>query len=98
MEMDPLPLGHRVQLRHADQGRRARGGRPMILVIGNHNYSSWSLRAWLALKVFSFDSDEKRIPLYGPGAKDEILKHSPAGKVPVLIDGAATVWDSLAIM
>ena len=70
----------------------------MILVIGNYNYSSWSLRAWLALKVFSFDFDEKRIPLYGPGAKDEILKHSPAGKVPVLIDGAATVWDSLAIM
>jgi len=70
----------------------------MLLVIGNWNYSSWSLRAWLALKVFGFSFDEKRIPLYGPGAKEAILKYSPAGKVPVLIDGATTVWDSLAIL
>lgn len=70
----------------------------MILVIGNWNYSSWSLRAWLALKVFGFSFDERRIPLYGPGAKEAILKYSPAGKVPVLIDGATTVWDSLAIL
>jgi glutathione S-transferase len=70
----------------------------MLLVIGNWNYSSWSLRPWIALKLFGFKFDVKRIPLYGPGAKDEILKHSPAGKVPVLIDGATTVWDSLAIL
>jgi glutathione S-transferase len=70
----------------------------MLLVIGNWNYSSWSLRPWIALKVFGFQFDVKRIPLYGPGAKDEILKHSPGGKVPVLIDGATTVWDSLAIL
>ena len=70
----------------------------MLLVIGNWNYSSWSLRAWLALKVFGFSFDEKRIPLYGPGAKEAILKYSPAGKVPVLIDGTTTVWDSLAIL
>ena len=70
----------------------------MLLVIGNYNYSSWSLRAWIALKAFSFDFDVKRIPLYGALAKDEILRHSPAGKVPVLVDGKATVWDSLAIM
>jgi len=70
----------------------------MLLVIGNYNYSSWSLRAWLALKVFGFDFDEQRIPLYGPGVKEQILRHSPAGKVPVLVDGAAVVWDSLAIM
>jgi glutathione S-transferase len=70
----------------------------MLLVIGNWNYSSWSLRPWIALKVFGFAFDVKRIPLYGPGAKEEILKHSPAGKVPVLIDGGTTVWDSLAIL
>ena len=69
----------------------------MLLVIGNYNYSSWSLRAWIALKTFGFAFDEKRVPLYGPGAKEEILRHSPAGKVPVLIDGKAVVWDSLAI-
>jgi glutathione S-transferase len=70
----------------------------MILVIGNKNYSSWSLRPWIALKAFGFDFEERRIPLYGPGAREAILKHSPAGKVPVLIDGATTVWDSLAIL
>jgi glutathione S-transferase len=70
----------------------------MLLVIGNYNYSSWSLRAWIALKTFGFNFEEKRIPLYGPAAKDEILRHSPAGKVPVLIDGKAVVWDSLAIL
>lgn len=70
----------------------------MLLVIGNWNYSSWSLRPWIALKMFGYEFDVKRIPLYGAGSKDEILKHSPAGKVPVLIDGATTVWDSLAIL
>jgi len=70
----------------------------MILVIGNKNYSSWSLRPWLALKVFGFEFDERRIPLYGPESKEAILKHSPAGRVPVLIDGTTTVWDSLAIL
>lgn len=70
----------------------------MILVIGNKNYSSWSLRPWIAMKVFGFEFDERRIPLYVAGAKDAILKHSPAGKVPVLIDGSTTVWDSLAIL
>ena len=70
----------------------------MILLIGNKNYSSWSLRPWIAMKVFGFDFDERRIPLYVAGAKEAILKHSPAGKVPVLIDGSTTVWDSLAIL
>ncbi|HEX6319845.1 MAG TPA: glutathione S-transferase family protein [Burkholderiales bacterium] len=70
----------------------------MLLVIGNYNYSSWSLRAWIALKAFGFDFDTVRIPLYGPGARQEILKHSPAGKVPILKDGGTVVWDSLAIL
>jgi glutathione S-transferase len=72
--------------------------RKMLLVIGNKNYSSWSLRPWLAMKVFRLDFDEKRIPLDAPGTKEEILKHSPAGKVPCLIDGDVRVWDSLAIL
>jgi glutathione S-transferase len=70
----------------------------MLLVIGNKNYSSWSLRPWLAMKVLGIAFQEKRISLYVPGAKEQILAHSPAGKVPCLVDGATAVWDSLAIL
>jgi glutathione S-transferase len=70
----------------------------LILVIGNKNYSSWSLRPWIALKVLGIAFEEKKIALHVPGAKEAILQHSAAGKVPVLIDGATTVWDSLAIL
>jgi glutathione S-transferase len=70
----------------------------MILVIGNKNYSSWSLRPWIAMKVSGLKFEERRIPLYVPGAKEQILQDSPAGKVPVLIDGGNRVWDSLAIL
>jgi glutathione S-transferase len=70
----------------------------MLLVIGNKNYSSWSLRPWIALKVFGFEFEEKRIPLDTEGTKEAILRYSPAGKVPVLVDGKNTVWDSLSIL
>ena len=70
----------------------------MLLVIGNKNYSSWSLRPWLAMKLLGLPFEEKRIPLYGPESKREILRYSPAGRVPVLHDGATVVWDSLAIL
>ena len=70
----------------------------MLLVIGNKNYSSWSLRPWLAMKVLGLAFDEKRISLYVPGAKEEILRYSPAGRVPILHDGKNVVWDSLAIL
>jgi glutathione S-transferase len=70
----------------------------MLLVVGNKNYSSWSLRPWLAMKMLKLDFEEKRVSLYLPGAREEILKHSPAGKVPCLIDGTTTVWDSLSIL
>ena len=70
----------------------------MLLVIGNKNYSSWSLRPWIALKVLGIAFDELRIPLYRPGSKERILGYSPAGKVPVLRDGDTVVWDSLAIL
>jgi len=68
------------------------------LLIGNKNYSSWSLRPWLAMKVAGIEFEEKRIALYVPGSREEILKDSPAGKVPCLIDGSLHVWDSLAIL
>lgn len=71
---------------------------PMQLVIGNKNYSSWSLRPWLAMKVHGIPFDEKRIALYTAGSQEEILRYSPAGKVPILKDGATLVWESLAIL
>jgi len=73
----------------------------LTLVIGNKNYSSWSLRPWLAMKMAGIDFDEIRIPLDQPDTKAGILRHSPSGKVPCLIEagpsGRLTVWDSLAI-
>lgn len=71
----------------------------LSLVIGNKNYSSWSMRPWLALKACHVPFEEVSIPLYtGPQDKARILAFSPAGKVPVLVDGDVTVWDSLAII
>lgn len=70
----------------------------MTLVIGNKNYSSWSMRPWLVLTQTGADFDEIVIPLDQPGTAEAIAAHSPSGKVPVLRDGALTVWDSLAII
>ncbi|HEX9673202.1 MAG TPA: glutathione S-transferase family protein [Burkholderiales bacterium] len=70
----------------------------MTLVIGNKNYSSWSLRPWLAMKQTGIPLVEQRIALYQPDSRRRVLEHSPSGKVPVLKDGATTVWDSLAIL
>ncbi|AOY01441.1 glutathione S-transferase family protein [Jeongeupia sp. USM3] len=69
----------------------------MKLVIGNKNHSSWSLRPWLAMKVAGLHFDEINHDLYADGALAERLRHGPTGKVPVLIDGDITVWESLAI-
>jgi glutathione S-transferase len=70
----------------------------LTLVLGNKNYSSWSFRPWIALRVAGIPFEEVVIPLYEPGSKEQILKYSPAGKVPVLIDGEVRVWESLAIL
>ena len=71
----------------------------LTLVIGNKNYSSWSMRPWLAMRATGIAFDEVFIPLYTDKAdKDAILSFSRAGKVPALIDGDITVWDSLAII
>ena len=69
----------------------------LTLVLGNKNYSSWSLRPWLLLKMLSIDFDEVRIALFTADSKAAISQHSPSGKVPVLKHGNVTVWDSLAI-
>lgn len=69
----------------------------LTLVIGNRNYSSWSLRPWLALKMTGVAFEEVLIVLRRPETKAEILLHSAAGKLPVLKHGDLTVWDSLAI-
>jgi glutathione S-transferase len=69
------------------------------LVIGNKNYSSWSMRPWLALRASRIPFEEIFIPLYtGQTDKDRILRFTRSGKVPALIDGDITVWDSLAII
>ena len=74
----------------------------MKLIIGNKNYSSWSLRGWLAAKQSGLHFEEIQVPLYGEDwdaqkkEKDEIAPSS--GKVPVLWDGDAVVWDSVAII
>ena len=68
-----------------------------LLVVGNKRYSSWSLRPWLLLRQNGVDFDEERVSLFHGEYKAEILRRSPAGKVPVLIHGDVVVWDSLAI-
>src|SRR5258708_19559243 len=69
-----------------------------ILVIGNRNYSSWSLRPWLFMKQSAIAFEEVRVPLYQAGSKNRLLRYSLSGKVPVLIEGETCVWDSLAIL
>ncbi|MCB1742003.1 MAG: glutathione S-transferase family protein [Gammaproteobacteria bacterium] len=68
-----------------------------ILVIGNKNYSSWSLRGWLALRRSGVDFEERRLPLDTPAFAAEIGALSPTRRVPVLWDGDLCIWDSLAI-
>jgi len=67
------------------------------LVIGNRNYSSWSLRAWLLLAEAGIEFEEHRIPLDTEETRAEIARFSPAGCVPVLLVDGQPVWDSLAI-
>jgi glutathione S-transferase len=69
----------------------------LTLVIGNRNYTSWSLRPWMLLKRLGVEFREVVIRLDTPTTKDEIEKYAPSGRVPVLLDGDLSVWDSLAI-
>jgi len=73
----------------------------LTLVIGNKNYSSWSLRPWIAMKVAGVAFSEIVIPLYEPGSRERILEVSPTGKVPALVDGDIGdihIWESIAIL
>ena len=67
------------------------------LVVGDKNYSSWSLRPWLLMRMFAVPFKEINVDIYRPGARARVLEHSPSGKVPALKTGGLTIWDTLAI-
>jgi len=69
----------------------------LTLIIGNKNYSSWSLRPWLVLKQAGIPFKELYIPIQGKEWHTEIHRYSPSGRVPALVHGELRVWDSLAI-
>lgn len=70
----------------------------MQLVIGNKNYSSWSMRPWILLKHFELNFEEIRIPLFIDGYQEILAQYSPTLRVPVLADGELRVWDSYSIL
>src|SRR6266481_5937036 len=70
----------------------------LILAIGNKNYSSWSLRPWIAMKVAGIAFEERLIPLDAPDFQARAREISATGKVPALADGETRVWESLAIL
>lgn len=67
------------------------------LVIGNKNYSSWSMRPWLLLKAFDIPFEEINIALYQDNTAEKLGPYSPSLKVPALLHNETTVWDSLAL-
>lgn len=68
------------------------------LVIANKLYSSWSMRPWLVLSAFEIPFDEIIIPLRQPESRARVLEFSPSGKVPALVSGDQTIWESMAII
>ena len=68
------------------------------LVVGDKNYSSWSLRPWLLMRMFDIPFEEINVDIYNDGARERILEHVPSGKVPALQVGGITIWHTLAIM
>ena len=71
---------------------------PLTLIIGNKNYSSWSFRPWIAMKVAGIAFDEVLVSLDAPDFKARVAAHSGTGKVPALIDSDVKIWESLAIL
>jgi len=69
----------------------------MKLIIANKNYSSWSLRAWLLLRQADIPFEEEHIRFAAPDFAERVRRYSPAGRVPVLLDGEQRIWDSLSI-
>ncbi len=70
----------------------------LTLIIGNKNYSSWSLRPWVFMKHHSIDFAEKRVALFTETTNDELAHYNSDFKVPILQDGSLVIWDSLAIL
>ena len=70
----------------------------LTLVIGNKNYSSWSLRPWLAMRHAGIPFEERLILLFDENWKESVAKVSPSGRVPALLHGGRTVWETLAIL
>ena len=68
------------------------------LIIGNKNYSSWSLRPWVFMRHYKIDFNEKRIALFVDTMEKELEEYNSDSKVPVLKDGSLIVWDTLAIL
>ncbi|GGC08863.1 glutathione S-transferase family protein [Pseudoduganella buxea] len=69
----------------------------LTLIIGNKNYSSWSMRPWVAMTAFAIPFHEVRVLLDQPDTANNIARYSAGGRVPVLLAGDMTIWDSLAI-
>lgn len=69
----------------------------LTLIVGNKNYSSWSLRGYLAAKASGLDFHEIVIPLRNTDTHQRIRQHSPSGLVPAIVDGDLVVWETLAI-
>lgn len=86
-ELDPT-LSHTL-----DEARKA----GLTLIIGNKNYSSWSMRPWVAATAFGIPFNEVRVLLDQPDTSARIAEYSGAGRVPVLVAGEMTIWDSLSI-
>ncbi|QTL02592.1 glutathione S-transferase family protein [Aquabacter sp. L1I39] len=70
----------------------------LALIIANKNYSSWSMRPWLALKAADVDFEEKLVPLGSDLFRKTLAGLGTAGRVPVLLDDGAAIWESLAII
>jgi glutathione S-transferase len=89
------PLNNNLPARQ--QRAAAYGVHRMKLIIGDYNYSSWSMRGWLAVRASGESFETEVIPLREPDTAARIAQYSPSGRVPCLIDGELVVWDSLAI-
>jgi glutathione S-transferase len=67
------------------------------LVLGDKNFSSWSLRPWILMRMLNIPFEEINVDINSKGTRARILEHSPSGKVPALKTGNLTIWDTLAI-
>ena len=85
----------RTEQDHGGQGNTMTERR-YRLVIGNKNWSSWSLRPWLAMVRMGVPFEETNIRLRQPDSAAQLLQHSPSGRVPALFDGDLAIWDSLS--